>query len=346
MDKAPKILIIMLVVVSITIMSVFTPAIKSTTGISNDTNTVVTNNSSSTIIIPSYSSSFHSSSTNSTPTINVGALSSNQSKIKVVASFYPMYEFVKQVGGDRVDVSTLIPIGVEPHDYDPTIQQILNAQTADMLVYNSLGLETWVPKVNGKFALDASNGIALMSSTNPDPRGTDPHVWLDPILAKKEVENIRDGLIKVDPANVAYYTANAKKFSGQLDSLDASIRTVLPTCQKKDFVALHEAFGYFAKRYGLNQHSVLGISPEGEVAAQKLQQIVQLTRNLGINIIYSEDLVDPRLANTIAQEIPNGKVLILSPIEGINQSEQKAGITYLGKMNQDIAALKEGLACK
>ena len=346
MDKTPKISIIMLVAVSTTIMSVsITPAIKLTTGISNGTNTVLINNSSSIVTIPSNGSSLHPP-VNSTASFNVMALSSNQPKIKVVASFYPMYEFVKQVGGDRVDVSTLIPIGVEPHDYDPTIQQILNAQTADMLVYNSPGLETWVPKVNGKFALDVSNGIALMSSTNPDSHGTDPHVWLDPILAKKEVENIRDGLIKVDSANAAYYTANAKKFSGQLDSLDASIRTMLPTCQKKDFVAFHEAFGYSAKRYGLNQHSVLGISPEGEVAPQKLQQIVQLTRNLGIDIIYAEDLVDPRLASIVAQEIPNGKVVILSPIEGINQSEQKTGITYLDKMNQDIAALKEGLVCK
>jgi zinc transport system substrate-binding protein len=332
--------------VLITLISVSTSAtIRSTTGISNGTTRVLINNSSSIIIIPSNRSSPHSL-TNSTASFNVIVSSSNQPKIKVIASFYPMYEFAKQVGGDRVDVSTLIPIGVEPHDFDPTIQQILNAQTADMLVYNSPGLETWVPKVNGKFVLDASNGIALMSSTNPESHGTDPHVWLDPILAKKEVENIRDGLIKLDPTNAAYYTANAKKFAGQLDSLDVTIRTMLPTCQKKDFVAFHEAFGYFAKRYGLNQHSVLGISPEGEVAPQKLQHIVQLTHKLGINTIYSEDLVDPRLANTIAQEIPNGKVVILSPIEGINQSEQKAGITYLDKMNQDIAALKEGLDCK
>jgi zinc transport system substrate-binding protein len=282
LDKTPKILIITLVVVLITVISVSTSAaIRSTTGISNGTNRVLINNTSS----------------------------SNEPKIKVIASFYPMYEFAKQVGGDRVDVSTLIPIGVEPHDFDPTIQEILNAQTADMLVYNSPGLETWVPKVNGKFVLDASNGIALMSSTNPESHGTDPHVWLDPILAKKEVENIRDGLIKLDPTNAAYYTANAKKFAGQLDSLDVAIRTMLPTCQKKDFVAFHEAFGYFAKRYGLNQHSVLGISPEGEVAPQSLQQIVQLTHKLGINTIYSEDLVDPRLANTIAQEIPNGKLV-------------------------------------
>ena len=96
-----------------------------------------------------------------------------------------------------------------------------------MLVYNSPVLETWVPKVNVKFALDASNGIALMSSTNPESHGTHPHVWLDPTLAKKEVENIRDGLIKVDPANGAYYTANAKKFSGQLDSLDALLSLLI-----------------------------------------------------------------------------------------------------------------------
>ena len=345
MDKITRILIVTLGSLSITIIPALVSATTSTTGINSSTNTFITSNSSS-IAIPS-NTSFSSSHTNSTPTSNVGApISSNQHKIKVVASFYPMYEFVKQVGGDRVDVSTLIPIGIEPHDYDPTIQQILNAQSASMLVYNSPGLETWVPKINAKFALDASNGITLRSSTDPNSHGTDPHVWLDPILAKKEVENIRDGLIKVDSVNAAYYSATTKKFAGQLDSLDTSIRTMLPTCQKKDFIAFHEAFGYFAKRYGLNQHSVLGISPEGEIAPQKLQEVVQLARNLGINTIYSEDLVDPRLANTIAQEIPNGKVVILSPIEGINQSEQKAGITYIDKMHQDIAALKGGLVCK
>jgi zinc transport system substrate-binding protein len=346
MDKTTRILIITLGSLSIIIILALVSATTSTTGINSSTNTFITNNSSG-IAIPS-NTSFSSSHTNSTPTPNVAAaaISSNQPKIKVVASFYPMYEFVKQVGGDRVDVSTLIPIGIEPHDYDPTIQQILNAQSASMLVFNSPGLETWVPKVNAKFALDASNGITLRSSTDPNSHGTDPHVWLDPILTKKEVENIRDGLIKVDPVNAAYYAATAKKFTGQLDSLDTSIRTMLPTCQKKDFIAFHEAFGYFAKRYGLNQHSVLGISPEGEIAPQKLQEVVQLARDLGINTIYSEDLVDPRLANTIAQEIPNGKVVILSPIEGINRSEQKAGITYIDKMHQDIAALKGGLVCK
>jgi zinc transport system substrate-binding protein len=345
MDKTTRILIITLGSLSITIIPALVSATASTTGINSSTNTFITNNSSS-IAIPS-NTSFSSSHTNGTSTSNVGAaISSNQHKIKVVASFYPMYEFVKQVGGDRVDVSTLIPIGIEPHDYDPTIQQILNAQSASMLVYNSPGLETWVPKINAKFALDASNGITLRSSTDPNSHGTDPHVWLDPILAKKEVENIRDGLIKVDSVNAAYYAATTKKFAGQLDSLDTSIRTMLPTCQKKDFIAFHEAFGYFAKRYGLNQHSVLGISPEGEIAPQKLQEVVQLARDLGINTIYSEDLVDPRLANTIAQEIPNGKVVILSPIEGINRSEQKDGITYIDKMHQDIAALKGGLVCK
>src|SRR5437868_30966 len=239
MDKTTRILIVTLVSLSIAIIPALVSATTSTSGINRSTNTFITNNSSS-IAIPS-NTSFSSSHTNSTPPLNVAAISSNQPKIKVVASFYPMYEFVKQVGGDRVDVYALIPIGIEPHDYDPTIQQILNAQSASMLVYNSPGLETWVPKVNAKLALDASNGITLRSSTDPNSHGTDPHVWLDPILAKKEVENIRDGLIKVDSVNAAYYAATTKTFAGQLDSLDSSISTMIPTCQKKDFIAVHES---------------------------------------------------------------------------------------------------------
>ena len=115
---------------------------------------------------------------------------------------------------------------------------------------------------------------------------------------------------------------------------------------KKDFIVFHNAFSYFAKRYGLNQHSIHeGLTPEGEILPQRLQDIVPLPRNLGLNVNYSEDLVDPRLSNVIAGEIPNGKVLILSPIEGINQEEQKLALDIL-IMNQDINNLKVGLDCK
>jgi zinc transport system substrate-binding protein len=275
----------------------------------------------------------------------------NTTKIKVVSSFYPVYEFVKKVGGDKVDVSVLVPIGVEPHDFDPTIQQIQSVESAAMLVYNGAGMEaTWINKVNPKFAVDTSKGLNLLTSNDPEIHlPIDPHIWLDPILAIQQVENIRDGLSKDDPKNAAYYDQNAQKFIGQLKSLDASIRGNLSSsnCAKRDFITFHNAFSYFAKEYGLNQHSIHeGLTPEGEVLPQRLVQIVQLAKNLGINIIYSEDLIDPRSSQVIADEIPNGKVMVLSPIEGINKQEQQKGIGYLDKMYQDLAVLKEGLQCR
>jgi zinc transport system substrate-binding protein len=272
------------------------------------------------------------------------------STLKVVGSFFPVYEFVRTVGGDKVDASVLIPIGVEPHDFDPTIQQIQGVESADILVYNGAGMETtWINKLNPKFALDTSKGLKLRENNDPEIHiPTDPHIWLDPILAIHQVENIRDGLIKVDPKNAAYYDQNTDKFIGQLKSLDASIRGNLSgsSCAKRDFIAFHDAFSYFAKEYGLNQHSIKGLTPEGEIIPQRLVEVVQLAKNLGINVIYSEDLIDPRSAQVIADEIPNGKVVVLSPIEGIKSQEQQLGIGYLEKMYQDLSALKEGLQCK
>ncbi|HJT48892.1 MAG TPA: zinc ABC transporter substrate-binding protein [Nitrososphaeraceae archaeon] len=284
-------------------------------------------------------------------TTTAGTSNINTPKLKVVASFFPVYEFVKKVGGDKVDSSVLVPIGAEPHDFDPTIQQIQGAESAAMLVYNGAGMDaTWINKVNPKFAVDTSNGLNLLASHDSEIHApTDPHIWLDPVLAIHQVENIRNGLSKVDPGNAAYYDQNAQNFIGQLKSLDASIRSNLSSsnCAKRDFIAFHNAFGYFAKEYGLNQRSIHeGLTPEGEILPQRLVEVVQLAKNLGINIIYSEDLIDPRSAQVIADEIPNGKVMVLSPIEGINKQEQQQGIGYLEKMYQDLAALKEGLQCK
>jgi zinc transport system substrate-binding protein len=263
-------------------------------------------------------------------------------KLNIVASFYPIYEFVKQVGGDKVSVSSLIPIGVEPHDFEPTIQQIQNAENADMVFFNGLGFEgTWLSKVNKNNLIDTSMGANITKTGN----ALNPHIWLDPILAKNQVKNIKDALIKLDPANKEYYEYNAINFTKELDSLDALIRSTLQNCSKKDFIAFHDAFGYFANRYGLKQHSIQGVSPEGEVLPQRIQEIVGLARNLGINVIYSEELVDPRFAEVIAQEIPNGRVLTLSPIEGIDSREQTAGIGYLDKMRENLDNLKIGLQC-
>ncbi len=265
-------------------------------------------------------------------------------KIRVVASFYPLYEFASRIGGDKAEVSSLVPTGVEPHDWEPKPQDRQRVQSADMFVINGAGFESWAGDMEAKMVVNTSEGIKL--DHEKEGGGVNPHIWLDPVLAKHQVEKIRDAMAEVDPANANYYMQNADRLAAELDQLDASIRLELADCEKSDFVAFHDAFAHLANRYGLTQHSIHGASPEGEILPQKMQEIIGLASELGINVIYSEDLVDSRLADTIAGEIPGGRMLVLSPIEGIDREEQQAGIGYMEKMRENVENLKVGLECR
>lgn len=266
------------------------------------------------------------------------------SKLKVVSSFFPIDQFVGKVGGEAIERMVLIPKGVEPHDYEPTIKDIQRVDSADVLVYNGLGFENWIGKMSNPQKIDASKGL---NASYLDERNMtfDPHVWLDPLLAKKQVENIRDGLIMIDPNHKDIYVNNSNNFLNELDNLDKKIRTDLESCKKKDFITFHNSFSYFAKQYGLNQHSISNTDPESEVTPARLTEIINTAKTLGLQVIYSEELVDPRQATVIAQEVSDGKVLVLSPIEGLSENEQKAGLGYIDKMNDNINNLMVGLQC-
>jgi zinc transport system substrate-binding protein len=266
----------------------------------------------------------------------------NNSSVQVVASFFPLYDFAGHIAGNRVNMTTLVPPGVEPHDWEPTAQQVEQLRLADLFIYNGAGIDDWASTVETKLNVNASEGIALLSDSQAN---RDPHNWLDPVLAKRQVELIRNGLITADPQNTDYYIQNAQAYISKLESLDQKIKTELSSCAKTDFIAFHSAFGYFSNRYGLHQHAILSGGPEDEIFPQTLQNVVALAKQYGIHVIYSEELVDPRQAEVIANEIPNGKVLVLSPIEGIHQDEQKAGIGYIEKMEMNLENLKEGLEC-
>ena len=285
---------------------------------------------------------FGSQSNDSSITQSLGA-SSHNTTTKVVASFFPLYDFAKHVGGNKVNVTTLVPVGVEPHDWEPTTQQIQRLLSADLFVYNGAGIDKRADKIETKLKVNASEGLPLLTDNNGNH---DPHTWLDPVLAKRQVELIRNGLIKSDPQNTDYYIQNAQSYIAQLDSLDAEIKSQLSTCAKTDFIAFHSAFSYFSNRYGLHQYTILGEDPEGEIQPQTLERLVNLAKQYSIHVIYSEEFLDPRNAQVIADEIPNGKVLVLSPIEGVRADEQQAGIGYLEKMRQNLENLKEGLDCK
>jgi len=270
-------------------------------------------------------------------------------KIIAIASFFPLYDFTKIVGGEKVDVSLLIPFGIEPHDWEPTIKDLQRIQQADVVVINGLGFETWITNivsVNSKIKfIDTSTNISKIKikqeyidqAGHDDESFSDPHIWLDPILAKNQIKNIENSLIEIDPQNKEFYSNNANSYSKQLDLLDKKIRNELATC-KRDFIAFHSAFSYFADQYGLNQHTVIKSNdPNVQATSKNLHEIINLARNQGIKVILSEEGVDNRNSEVIANEL-NGKVLVLSPLE-IGDKD----ISYLEKMEQNLSNLKEAL---
>ncbi|MDR4511906.1 MAG: metal ABC transporter substrate-binding protein [Nitrososphaeraceae archaeon] len=276
----------------------------------------------------------------------------NHTRLQVVTSFYPLYEFTKAVGGDKIDLTTLIPFGVEPHDWEPSPQKISQLQNADLIIYNGIGFDSWLKdRVDKSKLVDVSDGVHLIELQQEDKESTnvkssfDPHIWLDPIIAKNISKSISSYLIKLDPANSDYYKQNTERFVEQLDLLDYNIKKSISDCKLNEFISFHEAFQYLANRYGLTQYSVQGLSPEGEILPQQISKIISLAKNLNISTIYSEDLRDPRLAEILASEIPNGNVLVLSPIEGIDKVEQENNISYIDKMKTNINNLAIGLGC-
>ena len=289
------------------------------------------------------------------PLLTVGVLSSAHSldfkkneseKIFTVTSFYPLFDFTKNVGGDKVDVSLLVPMGVEPHDWEPSIQDLQKIQHADLVIINGVGFENWIHDIDSVNSdakiVDTSLGISILQSydeehdTGEELYG-DPHIWLNPVMAQKQVENIANSLSKIDPQNEKYYRQNAESYIKKLQNLNSKIETELSSC-KKDFISFHNAFSYFANQYGLTQHNIIQSNePHVEPTSKSLENIVNLARNLDSNIIFSEEAVDQRTSQVIADEI-GGKVLTLSPIEiGDSNSD------YIKKMEENLVHLKEAL---
>lgn len=268
-------------------------------------------------------------------------ISSNNTNLKIFSSFYPIYDFVKKIGKDRADVSTIVPAGIEPHDFEPTAKQIIELQKADVLFINGAGFESWINKIGNATVIDLSKDLPVENlGSMPDP-----HIWLDPILVKTYSKTILEKLISLDPQNTDYYTNNFNEFNNKLELLNLDISKNLTNCDLKDFIAFHDAFGYFAKRYELTQHSISGSSPEADINPQRIADAIKLAEQLGVNIIFSEDNIEPRLSNTIANEV-GGKVLILSPIEMITQEEQALNKDYFSKMYDNLNNLKIALRCE
>ncbi|HEU03770.1 MAG TPA: zinc ABC transporter substrate-binding protein [Nitrosopumilus sp.] len=274
--------------------------------------------------------------------------SSGTAELSAIVSFYPLYEFTKQVGQDKVSVSLLIPPGIEPHDWEPTVNDLQKMHEADLIVINGIGFENWaddIDTVNSDVVIvDTSKGIsliiddALRKDTNHFDRSTgDPHIWLNPVKAKTQVQNIVDALISIDPENEKFYRQNAQSYQDKLDALDSKIRTELSSCNK-DFIAFHNAFSYFAVEYGLNQHSIVNSNePNIGPTLKTLETVINLAQTFDIDVVFTEETVDTRTSQVIANEI-GARVLVLSPIETISDDSD-----YFLKMENNLSNLKEAL---
>ncbi|AJY77844.1 metal ABC transporter substrate-binding protein [Paenibacillus beijingensis] len=283
----------------------------------------------------------------------------NGKKLKVVATFYPMVEFSRQVGGDDVEVTGLIPAGAEPHDWEPSAKDMVLIKEADVFVYNGI-VETWAEKamesaVNDKrVVVEASKGIALMEGTaeeeeeeghdheTADGKVLDPHVWLDPVLAQQEVQAIAAAFEQADPGHKDNYRANANAYNAKLQELDKAFQSGLKDAKRTDFITQHAAFGYLAKQYGLTQVPIAGLSPEQEPSPDKMAEVVQFAKTNNVKTIFFETLVEPKIAETIATEA-GAKTDVLNPLEGLTDEDKQKNLDYIGIMNQNLEALKKAL---
>lgn len=276
---------------------------------------------------------------------------SSSSRLRVVTSFYPMYFFASRIGGDRAEVTNLVPAGSEPHDYEPTPREIATISESDILVLNGNGLEPWGDRLGGQLQekslriLNTSEGLAHQTMTEEDQTVTDPHIWLDPLLAKQEVDAIAQSFSETDPANASYYAANAATLKQDMDRLDADYRQGLSRCEKNTFVTSHAAFGYLASRYQLRQIAISGVSPDEEPSPKTLSDITDLVRRESIPVIFFESLVSPELSETIANETGT-KTLVLDPIEGISDDDLTAGRDYFTVMRDNLTNLRTALRCQ
>lgn len=260
-------------------------------------------------------------------------------KLHVWASFYPVYFFSSQIGGDKAEVRNITPAGAEPHDYDPSTQDIARIENGDMLVLNG-SVESWGDKM-----MDNLKGTKVKIVIAGEGLFTkDPHIWLDPALAKKGVKKITEGYIAVDPVNTAYYKDNEKKLDSQLDELDAEYKKGLQNCQSKDIVTSHGAFAYLAQAYDLNQVAISGLSPDEEPSAKQLADVANFVKKNHIKYIFFESLVSPKLSETIANEV-GAKTLVLDPIEGISDDGIAQGKNYFTAAQDNLKNLQTALQC-
>lgn len=274
-------------------------------------------------------------------------MASPSGKVRVAASTPPLADFVRQVGGEHVEVEVLVPPGASVHTFEPTAAQAEFLSQARLLVLNGVGLEFWAQDLVDAAAspklvvLDTSQGIEVIAEEahekEPGHASGNPHIWLDPANAIIQMEHIRDALMRIDPDHRQDYQENSARFRGELEALDREIATEVATWRAKEFISFHSAYVYFARRYGLKEAAAIEESPGKEPNPQELAEIVKLARKLEARAIFAEPQFSAKAAEVLAAEA--GKTVIqLDPLGGVAGRR-----TYLELMRYNLAQMAKAL---
>lgn len=251
-------------------------------------------------------------------------------KTSVVAAFYPLSFAAEEIGGDGVDVTNMTPPGAEPHDVELSVRDVEKVRSADVVLYLGNGFQPSVER-----AVDGAEGESIDLLDGLAVRDRDPHVWLDPVRYEEIVHRIGEALER---------PAAAKGFSHRVERLDREFRRGLAHCERHEIVTSHEAFGYLAARYGLEQIAITGVSPESEPTPRTLERVIDEVRASGATTVFSEPLVSSRIADTVARETGT-RTAVLNPLEGLTDDELDRGEDYFSVMRENLAALRRALGC-
>ncbi|MFR9281097.1 MAG: metal ABC transporter substrate-binding protein [Peptoniphilus lacrimalis] len=301
-------------------------------------------------------------------------------KLNVYASVYPIYDFTKKIGGDKINLSMLTKPGEEPHHYEPSSDDIKNLSKADLFIYNGAGLESFTDKIiesNPDLkTCQASEGVDLIKATHDHDHDHDccqnnddadhnhnheakenhssheeehhhgmydPHTWLSIKNAKIEMENIKNKLSEIDPDNASYYQKNFDKYAKMCDDLDKEYSQKISVLPNRVMVVSHQAFGYLCGDYGLSQVPIKNISNEDEPDAQTMAQIIDYIKKNNIKYICVEEMTSTKIADTIKAET-GAQIKVLSPVETLTQEQMDKGEDYFSIMENNLKILEEVLS--
>jgi zinc transport system substrate-binding protein len=296
-------------------------------------------------------------------------LTGKAKRLTVVATLFPLYDFTKNIAGDKVSVTLLLPPGIEAHSFEPKAGDMLRVNGADLFIFTGKSMEPWADGLlrgvdnKGLLVVDASTGITLMEEKEDHPPDhgkvkkhvkedhhdhgkIDPHLWLDFAIAQKIVDNILTAMITRDPAGKDMYTQNAEAYKAKLVDLDRRYKETFLTCKKNIFIhGGHFAFNYLAKRYNLVYISAYHGSPDAEPTPKRLITLKKKMQENNIQYVYYEELIAPRVAEVLAKET-GATLLKLHGAHNISKEEFEKGVSFLSLMEGNLKNLKAGLECQ